>query len=186
MGTFFNHQVFVLSGAVVLAAALLALLLYVVQKLLLKRGESTLGVHRKQLLTPNEVDFFKRLQLAAGGRWVVLAQVSMGALIDTTANPRHPKYWAFRQAFSSKICDFVLCDARTMAPVLIVELDDRMHDFDRDRSRDNFVAAGGYRTLRFWSRKKPSAVELRERLYATLAPLDEVPAIRNSATLPST
>jgi len=127
------------------------------------------GYVQKPLLSGNEVDFYHRLVAAAGPRWVVLPQVSMGAIMDTRLLPAHPHYWDARQEFSSKICDFVLCDARSLKPQLIVELDDRMHDFSRDRVRDCLVARAGYRTVRFWSRKKPSVAELRLHLEKALA-----------------
>jgi len=127
------------------------------------------GLTQKTLLTGNEVDFFHRLQRALGPRWVVFPQVSMGALIDTRLKPAHPDYWDVRATFSSKICDFVVCDARTLKPQLVIELDDIMHDFAKDRVRDSMVAKAGYRTVRFWSRKKPSDTELKAILAKELA-----------------
>ena len=134
-----------------------------------QRAHGTFGFVQKRLLTPNEVDFYHRLLRALGPRWTVLAQVSMGALMDTSLKPRHPRYWPERNLFAAKICDFVICDARTLQPQLVVELDDVMHDFGKDRKRDTTVAHAGYRTLRFWSRKKPSDSELRDVLAKALA-----------------
>lgn len=173
-----NTPVLWILSSILSASALLVFVLRGWQKRKLKPGQPTLTVVAKPLLTPNETEFYGRLRRAAGDRWVVLAQVSMGALIDTSLRASHPQYWEHRSSFSSKICDFVLCDAASMKPRLIVELDDRMHDFDKDATRDNFAAVAGYRTIRFWSRKKPSAAELRDRLYAVLAPLDTVPPMR--------
>ena len=130
------------------------------------------GVHGfkpKKFLTANEVDFFSKLRQAAGPRWLVFPQVSMGALIDTTMKPAHSRYWDERAKFSGKICDFVLCDAVTLMPQIVVELDDVMHDFKKDMERDSLSARAGYRTLRFWSRNKPSVVELRRQLDRALA-----------------
>lgn len=135
-------------------------------------AKSKLGHHgltQKKLLTGNEVDFFHRLQRALGPRWVVFPQVSMGALVDTRLKPTHPDYWDVRATFSSKICDYVVCDARTLQPQLVVELDDVMHNFDKDRVRDSLVARAGYRTVRFWSRKKPCDADLKEILSKELA-----------------
>lgn len=130
------------------------------------------GVDRlipKVFITPNEVDFFKTLKQAAGPRRHVFAQVSMGALMDTALKPAHRNFWEARLKFSSKICDFVICDATTLAPLLIVELDDVMHDFNKDKLRDAITARAGYRTLRFWSRKKPTLAELTLQLDRALA-----------------
>jgi hypothetical protein len=127
------------------------------------------GFKPKKFLTANEVDFFLKLRQAAGTRWLVFPQVSMGALIDTTMKPAHSGYWAERAKFSGKICDFVICDALTLAPQLVVELDDVMHDFKKDIKRDSLSARAGYRTLRFWSRKKPNVTELKRQLEKALA-----------------
>ena len=78
------------------------------------------GLIKKKLLTANELDFYQKLLLAVSPRWTVLAQVSMGALLDTALKPAHPRYWEVRNTFAQKICDFVLCDPRTLEPVLIV------------------------------------------------------------------
>lgn len=122
------------------------------------------GYTRKTFLTPNEVDFYQRVLKAVAGRYHVMAQVSMGALIDTELKPAHPQYWEVRNKFALKICDFVVCDKRSLQPLLVIELDDRMHDFSKDRCRDNFLAKAGLRTVRFWSRNKPAPEELWQKL----------------------
>lgn len=138
-----------------------------------QRGE--LRVTRKKFITGNELDFYGRLLKACAGRYTVMAQVSMGALVDTALNPNHPVYWEVRRNFSSKIVDFVLCDPRSLAPLLIIELDDRMHDFDKDHIRDSFLAMAGFKSLRFWSRKKPDVEQLRAQILGALG-LQQLPA----------
>lgn len=127
------------------------------------------GLIKKKLLTANELDFYQKLLLAVSPRWTVLAQVSMGALLDTALKPAHPRYWEVRNTFAQKICDFVLCDPRTLEPVLIVELDDVMHDFKKDARRDTIVGLAGYQTLRFWSRNKPTVADLKQHIEHELA-----------------
>lgn len=127
------------------------------------------GLKPKQLLTGNEVHFYHLLQKAVGPQWVVFPQVSMGALMDTTLQPAHPRFWDARSEFAAKICDFVVCDAKSLKPHLVVELDDRMHDFGKDAGRDKLMARAGYRTVRFWSRNKPSLEELRSKMIARLS-----------------
>lgn len=117
---------------------------------------------RRQFLTPNEVEFYHRLTAATEGKVIVMAQVSMAALIDNQLNKNTNQYWEIRQKYSGKICDFVLCDPKTLVPLVVVELDDVTHDFDKDKHRDNFLAQAGLRTLRFWSRKKPSIATLKD------------------------
>jgi len=127
------------------------------------------GLKSKRLLTDNEVEFYHRLSRAVAGDWLIFPQVSMGALVDTTLSPENPNYWPARSEFSSKICDFVLCHPKTLTPVLVVELDDVMHDFSKDAKRDELMARAGHRTLRFWSRKKPSIGDLKLEIDRALA-----------------
>lgn len=139
--------------------------LYWQHRRLQARPVGSFGFERKTLLTGNEIDFLHRLERAlAGTTFRVLPQVSMGAVMNTTLTPAHPSYWDVRATFSSKIIDFVICDDRNFRPLLVVELDDRMHDFDKDRTRDTLLAKSGLRTVRFWSRKKPSVEVLKEYL----------------------
>lgn len=127
------------------------------------------GVVKKTFMTPNEVDFYRRLRAAVEPRWVVFPQVSMGALMNTGLKPAAANYLQARSRFSSKICDFVVCDPKTLAPQLVVELDDVMHDFKKDKLRDAMTAVAGYRTARFWSRNKPSVAELKHEIDRLLA-----------------
>ena len=120
-----------------------------------------LRFERKTFLTGNELDMYRKLLAACGSDFVVMAQVSMGALIDSRLKSSHPLYWEVRRTFGGKICDFVLCEPAKLQPVLVVELDDKMHDFGRDAKRDSFLSQAGLRTLRLWSRKKPDVPELR-------------------------
>ncbi len=131
-----------------------------------RRRAGSLRFVPKTFLTGNEVEFFHRLRRALGNDALVMAQVSMGALIDTQLKPDHPLYWRVREKFAGRICDYVLCHPRTLEPLLVVELDDRMHDFARDRIRDDFLAQAGLQTVRFWSRDKPEQAELRRTLLA--------------------
>ena len=152
----------------VFASVALAFLCHWVYSTIVKRRIGQAGYKPKTLMTPNEVDFFHRLQKAIPKKFIVIPQVSMGALVDTKLLPAHPNYWDARREFSGKVCDFVVCDQATMKPQLVIELDDRMHNFNKDKLRDTLVAKAGYRTLRFWSRAKPDHEELKQRLAVAL------------------
>jgi hypothetical protein len=127
------------------------------------------GFKPKAFITENEKHFFRLLCRALGPQWLVLPQVSMGALVDTRIGKESSCYWLARSKFSSKICDYVIVDAKTLTPRLIIELDDVMHDFSKDIARDTVTGRAGYRTIRFWSRAKPSLGELTKLLAKELA-----------------
>lgn len=151
-------QLLVLIGLIGVAALGCALALY------FRRRFGDVGFMKKEFLSGNEVDFFHRLRKAVGSSAVICPQVAMGALVDSTFSRAHPRYWEHRQSFHSRICDFVLCDPKTLKPLLIVELDDAMHDFEKDRTRDAVTGSAGYHTVRFWSRSKPDCTTLKATL----------------------
>lgn len=137
--------------------------------LLARKANLKGSVVPKKFMTGNEVEFFNRLSRALP-EFYVFPQVSMGALVQPDVPVGHSRYWAVRETFSQKVCDFVVCERKGLAPLFIVELDDRTHDFSKDAARDDIVAKGALRTVRFWSRKKPSESEIRSRVSKTLGP----------------
>lgn len=163
-----NHEI-IYAVATVLISIVMAYVIHWVKTRVAQKQLGEAGYKAKTFLTPNEVDFFHRLQRATPDRFVVLPQVAMGALIDTKLKRAHPHYWDARREFSGRVCDFVVCDAKTLVPQLVIELDDKMHDFQKDQCRDTLAARAGYRTLRFWSRAKPSDADLTKILGVNLA-----------------
>lgn len=154
-----------LYGAAI--AAPLALLMFLMAYGLSKgasRLRGTPELCRKQFMTPNEVEFYHRLNRALAGQFIVMAQVSLASLVDNKLKRGTHQYWELRKAYSGKVADYVACDAKTLEPLVIIELDDVTHDFSKDAKRDGFTALAGLRTVRFWSRKKPSDAEILQRV----------------------
>ena len=118
-------------------------------------------VQRKALMTPNEIEFFRRLQRALPA-YAVFPQVSFGAFLTDDGRLSQSARWSVRARFDRKIADFVICDRRTLRIVALVELDDSTHTARADRRRDAITQAAGYQTLRFQSRRKPTEAELAD------------------------
>jgi very-short-patch-repair endonuclease len=114
----------------------------------------------KALLTANEKEFFLRLCKALPDCHI-LAQVSMGQLIATRKlhGDRSNEHLRARNRFSQKAVDFVIADSG-LNVIALVELDDRTHQTERDRQRDNLTRSAGYTTLRYASRDKPTAGQI--------------------------
>jgi Protein of unknown function (DUF2726) len=90
-----------------------------------------------QLLTPAERDFFAALQAATPPGYQIFAQVRLAGLVQIKSWARKNKTHWYR--IQAKCVDFVLCDARTTAPRLVVELDDSSHNRADRQARDAFV-----------------------------------------------
>lgn len=121
----------------------------------------------KKFLTGNEKEFYHRINNAVGDQFIIAPQVSMGAILDVDLKLKDmsSKYWEIRSKFSSKIIDFLLIDKKTLDPILIIELDDISHDFNKDKKRDAMVARSGLRTVRFWSRNKPTVDQIKQAVF---------------------
>jgi len=154
-------------GFAVFAALAALLILW----LLFGRRKSWLAhVRPKPLLTDNELEFFNRLTRALP-RYYIFPQVSLGAIMDANPDLSAKQRWIIRSHFDRKIADFIICEPRTLKVIAIIELDDRTHDPQRDRERDDITQAAGIRTLRYSSREKPSVAEIAKtfkRAYAAL------------------
>ncbi len=136
----------------------------------LRRRPPAFRVVRREFLTPNEQDFLTRLE-EAFPEYRVMAQVSMGALMNPAVKGGTPGYLSIRGRYAQKVVDFVLLDG-CFEVVALVELDDRTHRVEKDATRDAMTAAAGYVTLRYQSRDKPRPPQIREdlkRLHAALA-----------------
>ena len=117
----------------------------------------------KALLTPNEKEFYERLQRAADSLELeVVPQVSMGALLEVNLPSAHPLYWTLRKRFSQKIIDFVLYSKPSLEILAVIELDDKTHNKEKDKIRDEMMAQAGFKTIRWESKAKPSIKQITE------------------------
>ena len=124
----------------------------------------------KNLLTPNEQEFYGRLEKAADELGLqVVPQVAMGALLDVNLEKTHPLYWPLRRRFDKKIVDFVVYVKGSMRVLTIVELDDRTHDPEKDRQRDAMMSKAGFRTVRWDSRAKPTVQAIKDKFLELLS-----------------
>ena len=158
-----------LSPPVVIAIAIgLALFVLVLFARTRQSYRSLLQFKAKPFLTPNELEFLERLESAVP-ELRFHAQVSMGALLQPATERRRDNraYYSARGMFSQKIVDFVAQRKGDGTIVAIIELDDRTHDRTKDAKRDAMLAQGGYRTVRWHSKQKPSPADIRLALADT-------------------
>ncbi len=91
---------------------------------------------RDDFLSAAEGSFFHVLQSAAGDGMVICPKVGLTDLFFVS---RPNENYAYRGRISQKHVDFVVCDAKTMRPLLGIELDDASHDRADRKLRDAFV-----------------------------------------------
>lgn len=124
--------------------AAIAVAIQVLMKLKsLKRGPKGSFVKRP-VATANEQGMFWRLvECFPQPEYVVLAQVSFGALLNARDG-------ASRYSFSQKRADFVLLD-KSFTVIAVIELDDNSHRGreENDQNRDAMLTQAGYQVLRY-------------------------------------
>lgn len=121
----------------------------------------------KELLTPNEFEFFRRIEKALPSVYI-FPQVALSAIIDV--NPqilgfkgKGQENRSLRNHFAQKRLDYLLCDKK-LKPICIIELDDRSHVAEKDKARDAMTQQAGFATIRYWSDKarRPDSQEIKK------------------------
>jgi len=90
------------------------------------------------LLTPAERDFFETLWAVAQSEdLAVFTKVRLSDLVKVRRGIENRQ--VLQNRIQQKHVDFVLCSSSQLAPVLVVELDDRSHQLPRRQERDILV-----------------------------------------------
>lgn len=92
---------------------------------------------KKYVLTPAEFRFYKALRAATGDRYLIAPQVHLGSLVAVNRSERN--WQKYHNMIDRKSVDFVLFDKDTVVALLAIELDDRSHQEEKRRLRDEFV-----------------------------------------------
>lgn len=121
---------------------------------------------KKYLFSQAEFSFYRVLQQACGGRYVVCPKVGLGDLLYVQKGTEGGQAW--RNKIDRKHVDFVLCDPQTMTVIAAVELDDASHGSasaqKRDADKDKACRDAGLQLLRFPARKSYNLEEVRAKL----------------------
>ena len=120
-------------GVLVVVAAVMGKLL----QLLKPKSGNGLFELRPYLLTKGENAFLPALEQAIGNQFRLAMKVRLGDLVAVRGNDS--KAWTARNKTWQKHVDFVLCTHYPVKPVLVIELDDALHDEPHGQSRDAFV-----------------------------------------------
>lgn len=93
---------------------------------------------RDDFLSPAELNFYRVLQTAVADWATIFVKVSLGDLFYAQTGD-FAQNQAYRNKIDRKHVDFLLCDPRTVRPILGIELDDKSHQRADRRERDRFV-----------------------------------------------
>lgn len=122
---------------------------------------------RDDFLSNAEISFCQVLRSVVGDRAVVCPKVNLGDLFFV-ATGDHRKNRALANRVDRKHVDFLLCESKTMRPVLGIELDDKSHDRADRQTRDQLVEtvfkAAGLPLSRFAVKSGYSPIEIQSQI----------------------
>jgi len=93
---------------------------------------------RDHFLSPAELNFLGVLRAVVNGRAALYAKVGLGDLFWVKSEDQS-RFRTYTNKIDRKHVDFLLCDAVTMRPLIGIELDDKSHQREDRRARDEFV-----------------------------------------------
>lgn len=88
-------------------------------------------------LTRAEHEFFKVLELAVADTYYIFPQVHYEKILLLSGEGSRRR--GYLSKIDKKSADFVLFDKRNVSPILVIELDDRTHLYERRIRRDIFI-----------------------------------------------
>jgi hypothetical protein len=91
---------------------------------------------RDDFLSPAELSYYQVLKSVLGPRAAISPKVRLADILYVT---NQKNYMSFFGRISQRHVDFLLCEASTMKPVLVIELDDSSHRQSRQVSKDEFL-----------------------------------------------
>lgn len=116
-----------------------------------------INYRKKPLLTNHEYKFYCALApIAKKYGFCVLSKIRIADLVEPTAHfyKERSNYFHYFGKIKAKHIDFALCNPENLEVLLLIELDDRTHETEKGRKRDEFVEAvyrdTGYRLLRVY------------------------------------
>lgn len=104
------------------------------------------AIKPKRIMTEAEWKMIKIIERHYPNTYI-MAQVSFDGIIQAYSEGFSERQ-SIRARFSQKRADFVLIDRNTGAVVVIIELDDRSHNAEKDAERDAMTRMAGYKTIR--------------------------------------
>ncbi|NAW69358.1 DUF2726 domain-containing protein [Vibrio sp. V27_P1S3P104] len=106
--------------------ALLVIFFVFIQKYVIRQESDKDYSYKKQgaLLNASESTFYHALRAAVGDHGIVLAKVNMANVVTPGKKLKKKSQFAAYQRIAKNYFNFIVCDARSLEPRVIIELDD--------------------------------------------------------------
>ncbi len=124
--------------------------------------------------TKAERSFYGALKQAIAGRFEIFGKVRLADVIGVAKGT--PEWQRHFNRINQKHVDFLLCEPKFVAPVLVIELDDSSHNRPKGQERDKFVDRAlhdaGLQVLRVPAKAGYDPAELRAEIDRLTMPVD--------------
>ncbi|MBZ0291283.1 MAG: DUF2726 domain-containing protein [Anaerolineae bacterium] len=134
---------------------------------------------RDDFLSPAEFSFYNVLHNVVSEQATICTKVGLADLFYVKRDDPS-RYRIYTNKIDRKHVDFLLCDPKTMRPLLGIELDDKSHQRQDRQERDAFVdavfQAAGLTLLHVPVRRAYRSEDIRALLSPYLSPPTEAPA----------
>ena len=95
---------------------------------------------KKYLLTKNELEFYKCLNIIADElNLCVLSKIRLADLIEIYGHNNNSEYFIYFGKIKAKHIDFALAKKENLEIILLIELDDFSHNMQDRKSRDEII-----------------------------------------------
>jgi very-short-patch-repair endonuclease len=129
---------------------------------------------KRAILSPAELSFFGVLISELNGKAYVLSKVRLVDIFNVSN--QHENWSAYNQIVQKHI-DYLICDPKTMKPLVGIELDDKSHDSASRKSRDEFLEsvfrAGGLPLVRIKAKGSYNPKEIMEIIRNSMHTIQE-------------
>ena len=125
------------------------------------------------LLTPAERLFYKSLEQAVNGQYLIMCKARLADVITPKSSGDRSKWQSAFNKISGKHFDFVLCEPESFTVVAAVELDDKSHQNKsvqkRDKVKNDSCKSAGLVLIRFPAKRRYDLQSVRELLAANIS-----------------
>lgn len=121
----------------------------------------------RDFLTPAEHNFFSVMKTTLADQALINVKVGLGDLFEVKSKDAS-EFRIYRNKIDRKHVDFLLCEPKTVRPLMGIELDDKSHQRSDRQARDDFVEhvfqAAGLPLVRIPVKPSYSVTELGKQL----------------------
>ena len=121
---------------------------------------------RTSLLSENEMSFYRQLRIVVGEKYVIFAKVRLADIFAVAKTSSYSQHLSDSNRIDTRHVDFVVCEAETLKPTFVVEVDDQTHNTPKrqkiDAFKNDLFSIYGLKLIRFPAKWEYSSEAIRD------------------------